>query len=67
MDDKGQTAVEYLLLLAVMIAISISVFGVIKEQVLAGANNCTPEQKSLVCQFHRVFSHGQFRYFRLVR
>ena len=67
MKDKGQTAVEYILLLAVMTLIFISVFGIIKSRVLAGADNCTPEQKSLVCYFHRLFDHGQFRYFRLVR
>ena len=66
-NDKGQTAVEYILMLAVILLILLSVFSIIRERVLAGAENCTPEQKSLICRFHRIFSDDQFRFFRLIR
>ena len=65
--EKGQTAVEYILLLAVIAIVVFSVFSIIKERVLAGAENCTPGQRSLICQFHRIFSASEFRYFRLIR
>ena len=67
LGKKGQTAVEYILLIAVMALVIFSVFSIIKEKVLAGAENCTPGQRSLICQFHKVFSKNDFRYWRLLR
>ena len=66
-NERGQTAVEYILLIAVLLLIMLSVFSIIKQRVLAGAENCTPGQKSLVCRFHRIFSDSDFRFFRLIR
>ena len=66
-NKRGQTAVEYILLVAVIVIILFAVFSIIKERVLAGTENCTSGQKSLICQFHRIFSDSEFRYFRLVR
>ena len=66
-NGRGQTSVEYILLVAVVVIVLFSVFSIVKERVLAGAENCVPGQKSLVCQFHRIFSDSEFRYFRLVR
>lgn len=57
MNNKGQTAVEYILMVAVMALTIISLSGKIKTYLLSDDGNCgNPENnKSFICQ---VFAKG---------
>lgn len=69
-NEKGQTSVEYILLVAAMAAVIFSIFSGLKDRILPGATPCPDADKSLGCQLSRVVnSMGStdptFRYFRL--
>ena len=49
--DVGQTSVEYIFLIAVIISIMFSAFQLLKEKVLADIGNCSRASTSLICQF----------------
>lgn len=52
--QKGQTSVEYILMVAAMIAVMSSVFGVIKER-FVGDDSCPTPQESLMCRLNSLW------------
>lgn len=73
-NETGQTAVEYILMLAVMAALITSIMGILRDRILAGADNCGTST-SLACSLQRITNFGSnpgdtennFRYFTLRR
>lgn len=66
-NEDGQTAVEYILMLMVVVAILFSVMTQVKGYLIADAGKCTPTSKSLVCSFDRALTFGGFKRFRVYR
>ncbi len=73
-SEKGQTVVEYILLLVVAMAITISFLNYIKVNYLGDPKNCqTTSRNKILCQMLRAVAptslegegREQFRYFRL--
>lgn len=65
--NKGQTAVEYVMLIAVMVTIMGSVLSTVRSAILGDARNCTPDSKAIVCSFERSFNVEDLRYFTIKR
>lgn len=55
-NQKGQTIVEYILLLLVMVSIITSIFGYIKTKYLGDATQCNKPQysKTLLCKINSL-------------
>ena len=66
-SEDGQTAVEYVLLIAVMATIAFSIMKIAKERLLADADNCTESSKSMVCMFKGLYDRRDFVYFTIMR
>ena len=68
--DKGQAAVEYLLMTAVVVAMIFGIMKIVKERFLGDLNNCEASQ-SIACtissQFSTLGTRGNFQYFRIIR
>ena len=60
---SGQTVVEYMLILLVIMVIAYTMAIRIKAYFLADATNCNANSKSLICQFQRIYSDANYRYF----
>ena len=69
LNDKGQTGIEYILMIVVMMTIIISMMGRIRERLLGNVFPCPTDDNSLGCVITRsVSSFGSgpnFRFFRL--
>ncbi|WP_290730974.1 class III signal peptide-containing protein [Halobacteriovorax sp. JY17] len=66
-SNKGQTSVEYIMLIAVMVTIMGSVLGTVRSAILGDARNCAPDSKAIVCSFERSFNVEDLRYFTIKR
>ena len=66
-NEKGQVVVEYILLLAAVTAIIFSLMGQLKLFLIADQGKCTPQSRSLTCQFERSLTLDGFRRFRVIR
>lgn len=71
-QEEGQTVVEYILLMFVMVIVIISAMGQVQEWFLADAKNCTENSKSFTCKMDKTFnqtfnSYGSMRYFVIRR
>lgn len=69
-DEKGQTSVEYILLLAAMSVIIFSLLTGIRDRILPRVRPCPENDPTLGCKLARIVdSMGStdptFRYFRL--
>ncbi|MBT3586069.1 MAG: hypothetical protein HN509_14280 [Halobacteriovoraceae bacterium] len=60
-QEEGQTAIEYVLLLVVVIAMIYTLGGRLKIFMLGDKGNCTDSSKSIVCSFERRFTQEGFR------
>ncbi len=65
--DRGQTAVEYILLLVVLVTVILALLKKINARYLADDAECAdPNSAALVCKAKRAIQvDGGFRYFRL--
>ena len=54
--EKGQTSVEYILMLAVVALMATKVFGWVREGLLEDAGNCTRASTSLICQLEGIWT-----------
>ncbi|WP_372655604.1 hypothetical protein [Halobacteriovorax sp.] len=66
-SNKGQTSVEYVMLIAVMVTIMGSVLQIVKSSILGDAQNCAPNSTAIVCSFQRSFNVEDLRYFTIKR
>ena len=62
-SEKGQTAVEYILLLAVASVVSFKMGDLLKQKILGESDNCTPESNSFYCQVVSIYSGTNFKRF----
>jgi Flp pilus assembly pilin Flp len=69
--EKGQTSIEYVLMLVVVMTMIISVMGRVRERLIGTEFPCPADDKTLGCVVSRsVSSFGStpdFRFFRLKR
>jgi uncharacterized protein (UPF0333 family) len=68
-NKKGQAVIEYILLIAAMVAIITSLMGYIKKKYLGDALKCDSQasKKTLLCTINQVFNYHnegprRFRY-----
>ena len=66
-SNKGQTSVEYVMLIAVMVTIMGSVLQTVKSSILGDARQCSPTSTAIVCSFERSFNVEDLRYFTIKR
>jgi len=70
-STKGQTAVEYVLMLAVIGVIIVSTMGKVKTYLVGNGNTCDKTDKALLCSIKRVMLGDPqgvaFRYFSVVK
>ena len=63
LSEKGQTAVEYILLLAVASVVAFKMGDLLKQKILGESDNCTPESNSFYCQVVSIYSGTNFKRF----
>jgi hypothetical protein len=66
----GQVAIEYTLLLIVILTMITALVGRVKEFMLDGAENCTATSTSIACKYENLFStlkQNGYRYFSIKR
>ena len=67
LGESGQTAIEYILLLAVASVLAFKLGDIIKARVIGDGENCTPDSTSLYCQIIAVYSGTNFKRFVIKR
>ena len=65
MNARGQTSVEYIMMVMVVVVILNTVMKQVKDYVLGDSNNCTATSTSIVCKFKNALESDDFRYFTL--
>lgn len=68
--ERGQTSVEYILLVAAMAAILFSILSGLRDRIVPRVTPCPDDDLSLGCQLSRIVSamgttDPSFRYFRI--
>ena len=63
LSEKSQTAVEYILLLAVASVVAFKMGDLLKQKILGESDNCTPESNSFYCQVVSIYSGTNFKRF----
>jgi Flp pilus assembly pilin Flp len=66
-NQRGQTSVEYVLMIAAIVAVMASVFGIIKDRFVGDANCPTPDT-SMMCRLNSLWRSDDpsvFKYFPL--
>lgn len=70
-NKRGQTAVEYIILLAAMMAIILPLLGYVRDQLRPAQNPCPDTDQTLGCDIQRFIgtmgATQNFRYFTLRR
>lgn len=66
-NQKGQTSVEYILMLVVVVTIITSVMGIVKRNLLGDGKDCAPNSKAFYCQFKALYEINNFRDFKIYR
>lgn len=66
-SEAGQTAVEYILLLAVASVLAFKLGNLIKAKILGEGDNCTPNSTSFYCQIVSIYSGNNFKRFVIRR
>ncbi|GAB4022797.1 MAG: hypothetical protein Fur0010_26000 [Bdellovibrio sp.] len=63
-NQEGQTAVEYVLLLMVVVIIIFNVLGIVRERFLGDPENCdTAGRKSIACIIAGKFNPESWKYY----
>ena len=56
-NQKGQTSIEYVLMIAAIVAIMSSVFGLVRER-FVGDGQCVAASESLMCRLNNLWQSG---------
>lgn len=65
---QGQTSVEYVLMLIVVVALMFTVMGMVRNFLVTETGECRPGDKALVCKVQHLFgNHPSYKYFTLPR
>lgn len=63
---KGQTAVEYIVLMAIIVSIIITLMKKVREYLLADIDTCTPQSTQVICAWKNMFDQqNAFRFFQV--
>lgn len=63
-NQKGQTAIEYVLLLMVVVVMIISVMGIVRERFLGDPENCDGAgRQSIACIISGKFKPDQWKFY----
>jgi len=65
--NKGQTAVEYLLMLLVVISLIYTLSGRVYKYFLGDIKSCNKNSHSFVCRLYNIYNIENYRYFQLRR
>lgn len=65
MKSQGQTTVEYMLILVVVVGLAITFMKQVQTFVIGEADNCRPNSQSLICRFESTYNFGNLRYYPL--
>lgn len=63
-SKSGQTSVEYILLLLVVMLITFSAMEQVRRFFLPEGDRCVGNDRALVCQFERIYNLDDLRYYR---
>ncbi len=71
-NEDGQTVVEYILLMFVMITVIISAMTQVQDWFIGNADNCQPDTKTFICKMDKTFngyfnSYASMRFFTIIR
>lgn len=66
-NEKGQTSVEYVLMIAVVVTLLMSIMGIVRTAILGDAKNCSPQSTAIICTFERAFNMDDLRFFTIRR
>lgn len=66
-SSLGQTSLEYILMLIVVVVLVKSATGIIQAALLGDKGQCTDQSTSMICKFENLTNFGDFRYFILKR
>ena len=66
-NNEGQTAVEYVMLLGVVIVVMVSLTSIIKARMVPPGGQCVQGSQNLFCQIEAIVSPQSLRYFRVKR
>lgn len=64
---KGQTTVEYMLLLLVVMGLAVTFMGRAREFILGNSQECNAQNRSMICNFERAYNFGDMRYYQIRR
>jgi hypothetical protein len=66
-DHSGQTTVEYILLLMVVLLITFSTMERVRAFFLPATGECRPQDRSLACAFQRLYDVDNLKFYRFPR
>ena len=66
-NEDGQAAVEYILLLGVVMVIMVSLTTIMKDRLMPANGECTGGSTNFFCQIKDIVSPQSIRYYRIKR
>jgi hypothetical protein len=66
-SNKGQTAVEYILLFAIVVVMTLALMKQIKDRMVGDISNCQPNSQALGCKIRGAFPTGGYENFRFFK
>lgn len=65
LPDRGQTSIEYLLMLLVVVILITSAMKQVKKFMIGGDGECTENNKSIICEFDRIYTRANFKFYTI--
>lgn len=65
-DQRGQTSVEYILMVAALVAVMSSIFGIVRERFI-GDGQCNGANQSLMCRINGIWNADNPMVFKTYR
>jgi hypothetical protein len=67
LGHSGQTAVEYILLFAIVIVMTLALMKQIKDRMVGDISDCGPNSQALGCKIKGAFPSGGYQNFRFFK
>lgn len=65
-SNKGQTAFEYVVLMAVIVIVILGIMKKVRDYLLVDIDKCTPQSSNVVCIWKNQFDQeNSFRFFKV--
>ena len=66
--NRGQTSVEYIMMVVVVVTVITSVFGIVKRNLIGDGKDCAQaRKKTFYCQFKQTYEFNDFKTFQVRR